>query len=68
MDNVSELRDRVVKMMEKNPHSYDYYAKKIGLSLHTFFYFMKAKKEPARLTIMKIELFLKKSDSNEKDQ
>lgn len=68
LDDASGLRNRVIKIMEKEPKSYDDYAKEIGISLHTFFYFIKGKKVPSRITKMKIELFLKKKEVHEKNK
>jgi transposase len=58
MEKHNELRQRIVRLLLKEPMSYTKLAKAIGISLHTVINFMEEKREATIMTLNMIEKYL----------
>lgn len=58
--NVPELRMKLLGVIESNPNSFRQYAIAIGVTQHTLLNFLYEKREPSRMTLNKIDIYLKR--------
>lgn len=59
MIHMRTLKDRLARTMEEDPKTLHWYARRIGISVHTLITVLSGERDPRRLTRWKIEQYLK---------